>query len=108
MQNKESVLENEMQKIICDFGKQIDHLIRATRPDKAFINGKKNGKKKKNLPHYGIYLPCWPQGEKSKKRKRNMNLDVAGELNKAEDHENSNTSCNWFAGNFPEGFQRGL
>ena len=44
MDNLESVLENEMRKILLDFEIQIDHLILARWPDLVVLN------KKKELP----------------------------------------------------------
>ena len=41
MHNPESILENEMHRIICDFEKQTDHLISA-RLDIVIINKKEN------------------------------------------------------------------
>ena len=43
MHKPESVLENEMHKILWDFEIQMDHLISARRPDLVLI--KKNKKK---------------------------------------------------------------
>ena len=41
MHNTESVLENEMLKILWDFDIQMDHLITARRPDLFTVNNKK-------------------------------------------------------------------
>ena len=41
MYNPESVLENEMHKILWDFEIQMDHLISAWRPDQVIVNKKK-------------------------------------------------------------------
>ena len=41
MHKPESILENEMHKILWDFEIQIDHLILARRPDLVIINNKK-------------------------------------------------------------------
>ena len=41
MHNPESVLENEMQKLLCDFEIQTDDLISARWPDLGIINNKK-------------------------------------------------------------------
>ena len=50
MYNSESVLENEMHKILWDFEIQTDHLISARRPDLVIVN---NNKKKEKLPNSG-------------------------------------------------------
>ena len=41
MHKLESVLENEVYKILCKFETQMDHLILARRPDLVVINKKK-------------------------------------------------------------------
>ena len=41
MHNPESVLENEMHKLFCDFEIQMDHLILARQPNLVMINKKK-------------------------------------------------------------------
>ena len=41
MLNAESVLENEMHKILWDFKIQSDHLNSARRPDLVIVNNKK-------------------------------------------------------------------
>ena len=41
MHNPAPVLENDMHKLLWDFNKQADHLIRARRPDLTIINKKK-------------------------------------------------------------------
>ena len=38
MHNTESILQNETNKIACDFEIQKDHLIRARRPDLKIVN----------------------------------------------------------------------
>ena len=47
MHNPESVLENEMHKLLWDFEIQTDHQISARRPDLKIINKKKKKKKKR-------------------------------------------------------------
>ena len=41
MHNPESVLENEMHKLLWDFEIQTDHIISARRPDLIIINNNK-------------------------------------------------------------------
>ena len=47
MNNPESVLENEMDKIIKDFELQMDHLISTIWPDLVIVNKKKKKEKEK-------------------------------------------------------------
>ena len=47
MHNPESVLENEMHKLLWDFDIQTDHLISARQPDLIIINKKRRKKEKK-------------------------------------------------------------
>ena len=47
MLKPESILENEMHKILYDFDTQTYHLIPAGRPDLVIINKRKTEKKKK-------------------------------------------------------------
>ena len=47
MHNSESVLVNEMQKLLWDFEIQTNHLNSARRPDFVIVNKKKKKKKKK-------------------------------------------------------------
>ena len=62
MHKPESVLENEMHKILWDFEIQIDHLILARRPDLVIVK-----KKKENFPTSGICCPSGPQSENQRK-----------------------------------------
>ena len=41
MHNPESILENEMLKLLSNFAIQTDHLISARRPNLAIVNKKK-------------------------------------------------------------------
>ena len=47
MHNPESVMENEMLKLLWDFEIQMDHLISVSRPNLVIINNKKKKKKKR-------------------------------------------------------------
>ena len=64
MHKLESVLENEMHKILIDFEIQTDHLILTSRPDLEIIN------KKKNLPYNGFCSPSELIGENQRKQKQ--------------------------------------
>ena len=52
MHNPESVLENEMHKVLWDFEIQTDHLISARQQDLVIVN-----KKKENLLNYELHRP---------------------------------------------------
>ena len=41
MDNPESILENEMHKVVWDFEIQTDHIISVRRPDQVIVNNKK-------------------------------------------------------------------
>ena len=47
MHKPESVLENEMHKVLCDFEIQTDHLILARQTDWVIVRKKKKEKKKR-------------------------------------------------------------
>ena len=47
MHNPESVLENEVHKVLWDYEIQTDHLISARQPDQVIVNKKRKEKKKK-------------------------------------------------------------
>ena len=64
MHNSESVLENEMHKLLWDFEIQMDHLISARRPDVVIIN-----KKKENLQNFGLCCLGWSQSKIERKQK---------------------------------------
>ena len=67
MHNPESILENEMHKILWDFEIQTDHLISARRSDQVIVKKKK--KKKKKLPNRELNHSDWPQDKTEGKRK---------------------------------------
>ena len=48
MHNPESILKNEMHKLLWDFGIQTDHLISARWPDQS------NNQQEENLPNCGL------------------------------------------------------
>ena len=56
MHNRESVLENEAQKILQDFEIQTDHLILIRKPDLVISNKKrkKKNQKKENMQNSGL------------------------------------------------------
>ena len=75
MHNTESVLENEMPKILWDFEMQTAYLISARRPDLVIVKKKKKKKKERkrekeeSLPNSRLYRPGWPQDKTEKKQK---------------------------------------
>ena len=70
MYNPESILENEMHKILWDFEIQTDHLISARRSDLGIV--------KKNMPNCGLYLKV----KLKESEKRDKYIDFAKELKK--------------------------
>ena len=52
MHNPESVVENDIHKLLWDFNIQTDHLIPARRPDLIIINNKKKKKKRKKKEYF--------------------------------------------------------
>ena len=73
MQKPESVLENEMNKILWDFNVQMDHPIQAIQPDLVLIN-------KKKRTYQVDFAVLAEQSEKQKKKKLNKYLDLARDL----------------------------
>ena len=66
MHNPESVLENEMHKVLRDFETQTDHQILARRPDLVIVK-----EKKENLSKNELCCPGRPQSKiKRKKEER--------------------------------------
>ena len=53
MHNPESVLENEVHKVLWDYEIQTDHLISARQPDQVIVNKKRKKKKKKKKKKEG-------------------------------------------------------
>ena len=66
MHNPAPVLENDTHKLQWDFNMQIDHLIRARRPELIIINKKK---KKENLQNCRLCCLGWPQNKTEIMRK---------------------------------------
>ena len=68
--NPESVLENEMHKLLWEFEIKTDHPISARRPDLVIVKNKK--RKKENLPNSGLCRSGWPQNKTERKAKREI------------------------------------
>ena len=71
MHNSESVLENMMHKIFCDFEIQTDHLISARQPHLVRIKKKKKKEKEKgeNPPNSELCHIGRPQNKIKRKQK---------------------------------------
>ena len=69
MRNPESILKNEMPKLLYYFDIQTDHLFTARRPDLVIVSKKEKKKKRENLPNGGLCRPGGPQSENKRKRK---------------------------------------
>ena len=82
MQNPESVLKNEIHKILWDFEIQTDQLISARRPDLVLVNKKKKKKKKEKkrtwIVDFAVLAEHWVKLKESEKREKNH--DLAWEL----------------------------
>ena len=63
MHSPESILENEMHKLLWDFEIQTDLLILARRPDQVLVY-----KKKENLLNGGLHHPSIPLQKKGKRK----------------------------------------
>ena len=62
MHKPESILENEIHKILLDFEIKMDHLIPARKPDQVIILYKKKKiREKRELSVYQILRPGRPQ-----------------------------------------------
>ena len=91
MHNLESVLENEMHKLLWDFEIQTDHLISARRPGLVIIN-----KKKRTCRIVDFAVSANHRVKLKENEKKAMYLDLARELNKTVEHESDgSTNCNW-------------
>ena len=70
IQNTESILENEMHKLLWHYKIQRDHQIFARRPDPVKINNNK----KRNLLNCELCCPSWPQRKNWKKMKKRLSI----------------------------------
>ena len=86
MYNPESVLKNEMRKILWDFEIQTDHQISARWPDLVIVK-KSIKRKRENLINSGRCRTGWPLSKNKRKKKRDKYLDLARELKKPTKHE---------------------
>ena len=82
MHNPESVLENDMHKLLCDFEIQSDHLISARRPDLIIIN-----KKETTCRIVDFTVPADHRVKRKDYKKRDKCLYLARELKKIVEHE---------------------
>ena len=75
MHNPESVLENEMHKLLWDFQIQADHLLSVKWPDLIIIN-----KKKKTWRNVDFAVPADHRVKWTENEKKDKYLDLAREL----------------------------
>ena len=59
MHNPESVLKNEMHKVLWDFEIQIDHLISARRPDLVIVNKNRGFFSLSRSWYLSLFLPSF-------------------------------------------------
>ena len=90
MYNPESVLQNEMHKVLWDFEIQTYHQISVRQQDLIIIN-----EKRENLKNCGL-VPVDHRVKLKECEKRNKYIDLARELKKKLEHESVDyTNCNW-------------
>ena len=80
MHNLESVLENEMHKILRDFEIKAHYLISSRRSDLVIVEKKK--KKKRNMPNSGLAVQVDHWVKLKEGEKRDKYLAIARELKK--------------------------
>ena len=92
MHNPESILENEMLKILWDFEMQTDHLIPARRPYLGLVN-----KEKRTCQIVDFAVTVDDRVKLKESEKRYKWLDLAREQKKKtmELESDSDTNCNW-------------
>ena len=88
MHNPESILENEMHKLLWNFEIQTDHLISARRPDLVII------RKKRTYRIVDFAVPADHRGRIKESEKRDKYLNLAREVKKTIEHEvDGDTNC---------------
>ena len=80
MHNPESILENEMHKLLWDFEIETDHLISSRQSDLLILNNNNNNNTEENLPNCGLCRLADHRGKLKESEKRVKYLDLAGEL----------------------------
>ena len=99
----ESVLVNEMHKIIWGFEIQTDPIITASRLDLVVNN------KKENFAYSGLYRHSGPQNENQRKQKERQVLRPCQRTEKVVENEgDSNPNCIWRTWNDPQRRMEGL
>ena len=89
----ESVLENEMHKLLRDFEIHTDHQISARQPDLIIINKKKRTCR---IVDFAVLAGYRVKLKEHEKRDKYLNFDR--ELKKAEEHESDDyTNSNWYS-----------
>ena len=87
MHNPESVLENEMHKLLWNCEIQTDHVSSDRRADLVIIKKKKKKKKRENLLNCRLCSPSWPLGKIEKKKRRISTWTLLGIWKKTVEHE---------------------
>ena len=104
MHKAESVLENEIHKILWNFEIQTDHLILTRQPDPVIVNKKE----KKNLLNSELCHSSRPQNEHQRKQKERQAFTPCQKTKKAVVHEgNSDTNWNLCTWNNPKSLAKG-
>ena len=70
MHNPESILENEMHKLLWDFKNQMDHLSLARQQDLIMVNQKKNNKRTCQIVDFAIPADHRVRLKESKKQNK--------------------------------------
>ena len=92
MHNLESILENETQKFLCDFEKQMDHLIPARPLDLITIIN--NNKRISRIMNFAV--PADHKVKLKESEKKDKYLDLARELKKTVEYESDGyNNSNW-------------
>ena len=105
----ESVIENELHKILWDFEIQTHHLIPIRRPDQMQINKQESERKRENLPTYGFCRSSGPQSENENNLREIQVLGPCQRIKEAEEHEgDGNTSCGWCTRNGHKKLGKGI
>ena len=93
--NPAPVLEYDTHKLLCDFYRQMAHLISARKPDLIIIKKKKKKKREKICKIVDFAVPA-DHAIDLKCEKREKYVDLPREFKKTMEHEGDNyTNCDW-------------
>ena len=90
MYNPESVIENEVHKLLCDFEIRTDHLTLARRPDLIIINKKR--KRICRIVDFAVLADHIVKLKESEKKNKYQNL--VRELKTVKHESDDYTNCN--------------